>query len=471
MNAALPVIPQSVTVHLGAPDSNAPNVTVPFPEYITNVASSEIYPTWPEEAIRANIYAQISFVLNRIYTEYYRSRGYNFDITNSTAFDQSFVNGRDYFENIERIVDEIFNSYISRRGNVEPLFAQYCDGEEVRCNGLSQWGSVSLANQGYTPYEILQYYYGDEIDIITNVPVEDVGDSAPVRPLRLGSGGDEVRRVQLRLNRISDNYPSIPKIALPDGVFSFDTEDAVKRFQEIFGLSPDGVVGNATWYKIQYIYNAVKRLNELNSEGITLSEVSDQFSDATRLGDTGDNVRNVQYLLAYLAQFYDSIPPISIDGIYGSATENAVKAFQSLFELEVTGEVDLKTWDALYRTYQGFISTIPFKYVDGRLYPYPGVPLRLGSESEVVRLLQEYLNYISVYYPQIPAVSPTGYFGTRTQEAVIALQRLEGLTPNGTVGANTWNTISNLYSDLYLGARLGDGQYPGYAIGNPNTQT
>ena len=465
MNADLPFIPQTVTVHLGAPDSDAPNVTVPFIDYVTNVASSEIYPTWPEEAIRANVYAQISFVLNRIYTEYYRSRGYDFDITNSTAFDQSFVNNRDYFENVAEIVADIFNSYVARQGFVEPLFAQYCDGVRVQCNGLSQWGTVELANQGYTPYEILQYYYGDDINIVRDVPIADVGGSAPSRPLRLGSAGDDVRRLQIRLNRISDNYPSIPKIALPDGVFSFDTEDAVKRFQEIFGLTPDGRVGNATYYKILFLYNAVKRLNELNSEGITLEEVTDQFDEATAPGDVGDNVRNIQYLLAYVAQFYDQIPPIALDGIYGRSTENAVRAFQELFELPVTGEVDFDTWDVLYRTYLGFIETIPFKYVDGRLYPYPGIPLRLGAESEVVRLLQEYLNYISRFYPQIPSVTPTGYFGSRTQEAVIAFQRLQGITPNGTVGANTWNEISSLYSDLYLGTRLNDGQYPGYEIG------
>ena len=466
MNARIPFIPETVTVHLGAPDTNAPNVTVDFIDYITNVASSEIYPTWPEESIRANIYAQISFALNRIYTEFYRSRGYDFDITNSTAFDQSFVNGRDYFENISEIVGEIFNSYLVRQGSVEPLFAQYCDGVRVQCDGLSQWGTVELAEQGYTPYEILQYYYGDDINIVSDAPVMNAPSSAPIRPLRLGSGGDEVRQVQLRLNRISDNYPSIPKIALPDGVFSFDTEAAVKRFQEIFGLSPDGVVGNATWYKILFLYNAVKRLNELNSEGITLSEVTDQFDEATYPGDVGDDVRNIQYLLAYVAQFYDEIPPLTLDGIYGPATESAVRAFQQLFELEVTGAVDILTWDALYRTYLGFIETIPFKYVDGRLYPYPGVPLRLGSESEVVRLMQEYLNYIASFYPQIPTVSPTGYFGSRTQEAVIAFQRLQGLTPNGTVAANTWNEITSLYSDLYLGSRLGEGQYPGYEIGS-----
>ena len=465
MNANIPVIPETVTVHLGAPDSDAPNVTVPFIDYVTNVASSEIYPTWPESAIRANIYAQISFVLNRIYTEFYRTRGYDFDITNSTAYDQYFVNNRDYFENISQIVGDIFNSYIARQGNVEPLFAQYCDGIKVSCNGLSQWGTVELANQGYTPYEILQYYYGNDINIISDVPIMNVYSSAPAVPLRLGSGGDEVRTLQLRLNRISNNYPSIPKIALPDGVFSFDTENAVKRFQEIFGLTPDGIVGNATWYRILFLYNAVKKLNELNSEGITLSEVTQQFPGATSIGDTGEGVVNIQYLLAYLAQFYNEIPSVSLDGIYGEQTADAVRAFQRLFELPITGNTDLVTWDALYRTYQGFIQTIPFKYIEGRIYPYPGVPLRLGSESEVVRLLQEYLNYISIFYPQIPSVSPTGYFGSRTQEAVIAFQRMQGISPTGTVAAATWNEISSLYSDLYLGNQLADGQYPGYDIG------
>lgn len=465
MNANVPFIPKTITVHLGAPDAEAENVTVPFIDYVTNVASSEIYPTWPEVAIRANVYAQISFALNRVYTEFYRSRGYDFDITNSTAYDQSFVNGRDYFENVNEIVSEIFNSYLVRRGNVEPLFAQYCDGIEVSCDGLSQWGSVELANEGYTPYEIIQYYYGDDVDIVSGVPVEDLSPSAPERPLRLGSGGDDVRRLQLRLNRISDNYPSIPKIAIPDGVFSFDTEAAVKRFQEIFSLDADGIVGNATWYRILYLYNAVKRLSELNSEGVTLEEVSDQYDGATVPGDVGDDVRNIQYLLAYLAQFYDQIPSVALDGIYGAATERAVRAFQAHFELPVTGEVDFPTWDTLYRTYLGFIKTLPFKYVERTVYPYPGIPLRLGSESEVVRLMQEYLNYISNYYPEIPAVSPTGYFGSRTQEAVIAFQRLAGATPNGTVGANTWNEITTLYSDLFSGQRLGEGQYPGYELG------
>ena len=464
MNAGLPFIPETITVHLGAPSSSAENVTLPFYEYIANVASSEIYPTWPENAIRANIYAQISFALNRIYTEYYRIRGYDFDITNSTAYDQSFVKDRDLFENISQIVNEIFNSYIVRQGNIEPLFAAYCDGVEVRCDGLSQWGSVDLANQGYTPYEILQYYYGENIDLVRDAPVMGITASLPDRLLRAGTAGDDVRQIQIRLNRISDNYPSIPKIELPDGVFSFDTEDAVKQFQEIFGLTPDGVVGRSTWYAIQFIYNAVKNLNELDSEGIKLSEVTQQYPGATVEGDSGTEVQNIQYLIAYLSQFYSTIPAVAIDGIYGRNTADAVRAVQRTFDLPITGEVDFDTWDVMYRTYLGFIDTIPFEYVEGNVLPYPGVPLRIGVEDDSVRVLQEYLRYISGFIPEIPNVSVTGYFGTQTRAAVTAFQQLYGIPATGTVASVTWRGIADLYSDLYNGSRLRDGQYPGYEI-------
>ena len=465
MNAELPFIPETITVHLGAPSQDAENVTLPFVEYISNVASSEIFPTWPENAIRANIYAQISFALNRIYTEYYRVRGYDFDITNSTAYDQYFVKDRDFFENITQIVGEIFNDYLVRRGNVEPLFAQYCDGVRVTCNGLSQWGTVDLANQGYTPYEILQYYYGEDIDIVQNAPVMSITSSLPDRLLRIGTAGDDVRQIQIRLNRISDNYPSIPKIALPDGVFSFDTEDAVKQFQEIFSLPADGIVGKSTWYAIQFIYNAVKRLNELDSEGIKLSEVTQQYAGESSEGDSGTEVQNIQYLIAYLSQFYSTIPAVAIDGNYGPSTADAVRAVQRTFELPITGAVDFDTWDVMYRTYLGFIEAIPFEYIEGNILPYPGIPLRIGSEDDSVRVLQEYLNYISRSIPEIPAVNPTGYFGTQTRAAVTAFQELYGIPATGTVASVTWNAIADLYSDLYNGSRLGEGQYPGYEIG------
>ncbi len=464
-NIRLPFIPETITVHLGAPTESADNVTLPFVEYIANVASSEIYPTWPDSAIRANMYAQISFALNRVYTEYYRSRGYDFDITNSTANDQSFVAGRDYFENIGELAYELLGNYLVREGSVEPLFAAYCDGVELQCGGLSQWGTVTLANEGLTPFEILQYYYGNDISIVRDAPVMNVSSTAPTVPLRLGSGGDEVRSIQLRLNRISQNYPSIPKIALPDGVFSYDTEDAVRRFQEVFSLTPDGIVGRATWYKIQTIYNAVKRLSELDSEGVTLSEVTAQFERELTLGDNGTDVANVQYLLAYIGQFYDTLPRVEIDGIYGEGTADAVRAFERTFGLPITGNVDLPVWDVLYRTYIGYIEAIPLKYTEGVTVPYPGVPLRLGSESDSVRVLQEYINYIAGFYDEIPTLPVTGYFGQQTEAAVNALQALLGIEQSGTVASVTWNAIAELYSSLYAGTTLGEGQYPGYSIG------
>ena len=189
MADVFPTIPEKITVHLGPPDSNAQNVTVSFIDYIKNVASSEIYPTWNEEAIKANIYAQISYALNRIYTEFYPSRGYDFDITSSTATDQKFIYGRNIFENIDRIVDEIFDSYIRRIGFIEPLAAKYCNGTTVTCNGLSQWGSENLANMGYSAFDILRYYYGDNIELVFDVPVRDFPESYPGFSLRRGNGG------------------------------------------------------------------------------------------------------------------------------------------------------------------------------------------------------------------------------------------------------------------------------------------
>ena len=460
----LPTVPETITVHLGRPDEAAQNVTLPFLDYIANVASSEIYPTWPESAIRANMYAQVSFALNRVFTEYYRTRGYDFDITSSTAFDQYFVQGRDIFENIREIAGELFNNYIRREGNVEPLFAQYCNGTTVTCNGLSQWGTVELANQGYTPYEILRYYYGDNIELVQDAPIANI-ESAPSVPLRLGAANDAVRTVQIRLNRISSNFPSIPKIAATDGIFGTDTEAAVRRFQEIFNLTPDGVVGKNTWYTIQNVYIGVKRLNDLNSEGITLSEVTQQYPGVLQLNDSGNAVLNLQYFIAYVSQYYDTIPSVEIDGVFGPSTKAAVEAVQRTFGLPADGVVGEATWNQLYRAYLGIVNTIPVEYVEGFTVPFGGVPLRIGADSESVRLLQEYLNYIGNTYGEIPQVSPTGYFGPRTQEAVIAFQNLAGIAPTGIVASITWTAITQLYNSLYKGSQLQDGQYPGFEVG------
>ena len=460
-----PTIPTNITVHLGSPNADAANVTVPFADYIKNVASSEIYPTWPESAIRANIYAQISYALNRIYTEYYPSRGYNFDITNSTTIDQSFVYGRDIFENISEIVDEIFNNYVVRSGNIEPLFTAYCDGREVNCNGLKQWGTVALAEQGLSPFEILQYYYGDDIEIVRNAPIQDVTQSWPGRILSLGLYGNDVSLIQRRLNRISKNYPAIPKIYPVNGVFSTETENAVREFQKILNLTQDGIVGKSTWYQIQNVFNAVKHLNDLESEGIKFEDISDIFDIELSEGDFGNEVRELQYLLSIIGSYEQEIPIISIDGIFGTQTKNAVEAFQRMYGLSITGEVNEGVWEVLYSVVNGIRLSQPGGYFDGATLPYPGYILRLGSQGEEVRALQMYLNYISDTYTQIPKVSVDGIYGQETERAVREYQRIFGLPILGIVPSRTWDSITSLYRELYDGNQTSSGQYPGYSIG------
>lgn len=458
-------IPSAITVHLGAPDdSSAPNVTVPFSDYIKNVASSEIYPTWPENAIRANIYAQITYALNRVFTEHYPSRGFSFDITNNTRYDQSFVNGRDIFENISQIVDEIFNNYIGRIGELGPIFAQYCNGTTTTCPGLSQWGTVELANQGYTPYQILQYYFGDEITIIENAPVQDIRYSYPGTPLRLGDVSQDVRRIGLQLNVISRNYPSIPKIDVTDA-FDIDTENAVKEFQRIFNLTQDGIVGKATWYKINQVSNAVLRLSELDSRGISLEKVTREFVGPTSEGASGLEVQLIQYYLAFISEFNDFIPPVDIDGMFGPATAASVRAFQQSEGLPQTGAVDRATWDALYSRYASIIAALPADYQPRGAAPYPGVILRRGMSGPSIMTMQTYLSTIADAYPSIPKITPTGYFGVETQNAVLAFEREFGLPQRAIVGPFIWDAIAEQYVIVRDGSERNFGQYPGVNIG------
>lgn len=460
-----PFVPETITVHLGAPDSDAENVTVSFPEYIKNVASSEIYPTWPENAIRANIYAQISYALNRVYTEWYRSRGYDFDITNSTAYDQSYIRGRDIFENISNIVDDIFNDYIRRQGNVEPLFAAFCDGKNVQCDGLSQWGSVDLANEGFGPYDILTHYYGDDIELVRDAPIQSITETYPRPSLRAGSSGVEVRVLQSELNRISRDYPLIPKIAVVDGVFGSDTENAVKAFQTQFELTPDGVVGKATWYRIKYIYNAVARLAELNSEGLKISEVSKQLErDRIQEGDRGEPVGVLQYYLTFIATYNNSLPPIEVDGVFGSATLSAVTAFQRAYGLEPNGVVDMEVWEKINDVYLGILKDEPPIYITDERIAYPGTPLVPGSSGEAVIVVQERLNYISRFYDSIPSVEVDGVYGSATENAVNAFLTEIGLPARGIVGPYAWNRIEEEYFRLLEGNEKSSGQYPGYVL-------
>lgn len=439
------VVPEYITVHLGSPDSNARNVTVPFADYIKNVASSEIYPTWPENAIRANIIAQISLALNRIYLEYYRSRGYDFDITNSTQYDQAFQYGRDYFGNISRIVDEIFNTYVVKEGTVQPYYTEYCDGINVSCPGLSQWGTVSLANRGYTPYEILKYYYGDDINL-RRADVAPSFQTYPGTPLRAGDVGNDVLEIQRSLNRISQNYPSIPKIPKTDGSFGRTTENAVKQFQRVFNLTPDGVVGEATWYAIRRIYNAVKRLSELYSEGITITEAERLFPYPLRKGDRGQPVSIIQYYLNFLAYFNNTLPTVTVDGIFGEDTENAVKTFQREHGLTPDGIVGEKTWNAIIDEYRRTVNSLPFEFQTYSSLLYPGYVITEGATGKAVEQLQTYLRVISQNLDAVPPVTVDGVYGPQTIRAVEAVQSLYGMPVTGYVGPLTWNAIVELYN-------------------------
>ena len=353
MPTVVPYVPRTITVHLGPPDRWAENVTVSFPDYVKNVASSEIYPTWEPAAIRANVLAIISFALNRVYTRFYRNRGYDFDITSSTAYDQKFIRDRDIFENVSRIVDEIFTDYIRRQGFVEPLAAKFCNGTTVTCDGLSQWGSQEQAQQGRNSLQILRSYYGDDIEIVVDAPVQDVGEEFPGQPLRLGDIGEGVFRVQAALNRISQNYPAIPKISPVNGIYDEKTQEAVRQFQRIFNLNPDGIVGKATWYKIAYLYVGVTGLSELVSEGQRYRRVGFQYPGVLRQGDSGEGVRRLQYMLAVLAQFNAALEQPSVDGVYGPGTTAAVEAFQRFAGLEPDGVAGERTWNSVYRSYIG----------------------------------------------------------------------------------------------------------------------
>lgn len=259
-----PVIPEFIIVHDGAPSNrNAPNYWIPFKDYIKNVASCEIYPTWPETALTANILAILSFTLNRVYTEWYRGKGHDFTITSSTAYDHAFQYGRDIFDRISGVVDDIFTTFITRPGIRQPLLAQYCDGKRVTCPGwMTQWGSMSLGEQGYLAIDILKHYYGGDIFLMQAQKVAGVPKSFQGVNLQTGSSGPEVRTIQEQLNAISNHYPAIKKIRV-DGIFGSATREAVETFQQVFRLSPDGIVGFSTWYRISNIYVAVTRMAEL----------------------------------------------------------------------------------------------------------------------------------------------------------------------------------------------------------------
>ena len=437
------VIPEYIIVHLGSPTSYAQNVSVPFTDYIKNVASSEIYPTWPREALASNIYAEISFTLNRIYTEWYRSRGYDFDITNSTAYDHYFVNGRNIYDTISNVVDDIFNEYISRKGFKEPLLAQYCNGTTVTCDGLSQWGTVTYANNGDNAFEILTKYYGNNIETRKADYVQGAIESYPGKALRVGDKGESVKVIQRQLNRIRRNYPAIPQINDVNGDFNEATKSSVKEFQKIFNLTADGIVGKQTWYKLSQIYVGVKKLAELQSEGESITIPQEIPTELLKLGSTGENVKILQYLLICIGAFYDNILPVTITGNFDVKTQESVKSFQRAFELIPDGIVGPLTWNKLLEVYK---SIEPYILTSsGQFIKYPGYLIKKGKRGEEVRLIQVWLDAVSNVYSAIPSVSVDGIFGEKTKESVMKFQRWAGLVEDGIVGKITWDKLYETY--------------------------
>lgn len=440
-------VPETITVHLGAPNESAQNVTVPFIDYIKNVASSEIYPTWPKASLEANILAQISLTLNRIYTEWYRSQGYNFDITNSTAFDQAFVYGRNVFDETSAVVDEIFNRYIVRNGSVSPLFASYCNGTSTTCAGLSQWGTVALAESGQNSESIITFYYGDVvIEETDNIRANT--ESFGGVPLSSGDESEDVRIIQEQLNRIAINYPRIPLIEV-NGVYRESTVESVSEFQRLFVLPITGVVDRATWYRISQIYSSVKRLSEISSEGQRAAYNQQLFPGYTlKLTSRGSEVQEIQFYLQRISRFNPTVQSPELDGIFGRSTQSAVVSFQNAYGLTPTGEINEADWARLVEVYNGTLDNVDEPQDAITPIPYPDFEITPDMSNEYVRYIQEVLNKISDVFIIVPKVDVDGVYGNQTQSAVNRFAATFGIAANGRINKALWDKINSVYSTV-----------------------
>ena len=459
---------------------------------------------WPEQALRANIHCQISLALNRIYTEWYPSKGYSFNITNSTSYDQYYVHGRTVFDVMVRLTDDIFNTYIRKTGTVNPYYAEYCDGKSVTCPGLKQWGTVTLANQGRSALSILKYYYGSNIAIIRTNNIQSIPQSYPGSPLRQGSTGAAVFTLQRQLNRITKDYPFLglltvdgivglttwtelydqfrsiqsdngtpnayPGTALRqgssgqnvrlvqfwlkiartvysslnnvtvDGIFGSSTAAAVRRFQTYFGLTSDGVVGRTTWNKLYEVYNDIA--NRLLSPSLRPGE----YPGVLRNGSTGTAVRELQFYLYLMSAYQSSIPSVSIDGRFGAATEAAVRAYQRFAGLTADGIVGRKTWDSLYGKASALRSSGPV--VTLKRLPYPGTPLTVGTDSSAVLYYTLLLQRIAYYYDSVASPALSSQYTQETADATASAQELLGLPATGVADAETWTAVEALSLQL-----------------------
>lgn len=390
----------------------------------------------------------------------YPSKGYSYNITNSTSYDQYYVHGRTVFDVMVRLTDDIFNTYVRKTGTVNPYYTEYCDGKTVSCPGLKQWGTVTLANQGKNALQILQYYYGSNTEIVRTSNIQSIPSSYPGSPVRQGDRGANVYTLQRQLNRITKDYPFFGLLNV-DGIFGPAMTETVKKFQKQFGLTADGVVGRQTWYKISYIYVSVKDLAELTSEGETSTGTlsGGTWNGTTlRVGSSGSAVEQLQYWLNVLAQYYSAIPSVTVDGVFGAGTEAAVRAFQRRFGLTVDGVVGQTTWNAIYAQYSSIQSD------NGTPNAYPGTPLREGDRGANVKLAQFWLKIARTTYSSLSNLTVDGIFGAGTTTAVRRFQTYFGLTSDGVIGRTTWNKLHEVYTGVankLLSPSLRPGDFPG----------
>ena len=471
-------IPEFVRVKLGLPTSSAQVVRVPFIDYIKNVTSSEIFDSWPRNSMIANIHVIVTFVLNRVFAEWYPSRGHNFDITSTTQHDQRFIYGRNIFANISRTVDEFWNVYAHRIGFANPHFTEYCNGTTATCRGLSQWGTVTLANQGLNPLQILHRFYPTDLTLATASMAGSVVSSFPGTNLQIGSSGPNVLRIQNFLNRIRTNFPAIPLISNPTGIFGPETEAAVRGFQRTKNMTVNGIVGSATWNRITQIYTAVIRLSELDSEAIRVGLSPNPPTVVIRQGSRGVNVAHLQYILDVLSRFYANIPSIIRDSNFGPRTRDAVIAFQQMQGITADGIVGPVTWGRLYAAYRGAVGTHtqnpppvpPTNPSNPNYRPYPGTLVREGARGEDVRWIQQSINIIRRVYPSLPWLSEDGVFGPLTRAAVVAFQNTFALSPDGIVGPITWAKLLQKRNEINGGAGGGGSGGGGSGGSGQNTQ-
>lgn len=383
--------------------------------------------SWPEEALRANIIAQVSLALNRIWTEWYPSRGYSFNITGSPGYDQAYVNGRTVFAVMERLTAELFNTFVQRSGDAEPYFTEYCDGKTVTCPGMKQWGTVDRAREGMNALQILRYYYGNRVQLVTTDNIAAIPSSYPGSPLRRGSTGSSVEQVQFWLSDLAQFDSSLVRVTV-DGSYGAATERAVRAFQQKQSLTADGVVGQRTWNTLYAAW--VDAQSDLGGTAWP--------GTALRRGAAGMEVRLVQFWLRLAADNYSALRTVTVDGSYGAATVSAVEAFQTLFGLTPDGVVGRSTWNKLKEVGLAVANKIVAANVAPGQFT---TTTRAGSSGTAVRAVQYYLRRLAAYYSDVPRVAVDGKFGAATTRAVKAWQSRAGLTVDGVVGRLTFQSL------------------------------